>query len=86
MKVKLLECTPNIEELCYTAARTCYSADGMGDLYLLENEPEKIEKLLTFCIRRGHHSVVEHGTMTYICKKPGCNREVILPTSIIREK
>jgi thymidylate synthase (FAD) len=66
MKVTLLECTPGIERLCYDAARTCYADEGAGDKHYNDSvDPEKVSKLLRYCIDRGHESVIEHATFTF---------------------
>lgn len=51
----------------YTACRTCYNAGKPEDMYAVVNEtPEENKmKLLSAVIRSGHHSVLEHQTLTF---------------------
>lgn len=58
MKVKLLAYTPNPDELCSIAARTCYSAD-------VPSEIEPNLNILRKVIQSGHTSVLEHASFTF---------------------
>lgn len=58
MNVKLLAYTPNPDELCSIAARTCYSAD-------VPSEIEPNLNLLRKVIQSGHTSVLEHASFTF---------------------
>lgn len=51
----------------YTACRTCYNVGKPEDMYATVNEtPEESKiKLLSAVIRSGHHSVLEHQTLTF---------------------
>ena len=51
----------------YTACRTCYNAGKPEDMYATVDEtPEENKiKLLSAVIRSGHHSVLEHQTLTF---------------------
>lgn len=51
----------------YTACRTCYNAGKPEDMYARVDEtPEESKiKLLSAVIRSGHHSVLEHQTLTF---------------------
>ncbi len=51
----------------YTACRTCYNAGKPEDMYANVNETpdENKIKLLSAVIRSGHHSVLEHQTLTF---------------------
>ena len=51
----------------YTACRTCYNAGRPEDMYatVYEITPENKIKLLSAVIRSGHHSVLEHQTLTF---------------------
>ncbi|MBE6445788.1 MAG: FAD-dependent thymidylate synthase [Alphaproteobacteria bacterium] len=51
----------------YTACRTCYNAGRPEDMYATVDEitPENKIKLLSAVIRSGHHSVLEHQTLTF---------------------
>lgn len=67
MKVKLIAKTPNVLDVVYTGARTCYNAGGPIDMWEdIENIPEdKKLKLVKGCIESGHHSVLEHAYFTF---------------------
>lgn len=67
MKVKLIAKTPNILDVVYTGARTCYNAGSPIDMYDdIENiSEEKKLKLVKGCIESGHHSVLEHAYFTF---------------------
>ena len=54
----------------YTACRTCYNAGRPEDMYASVDEitPENKIKLLSAVIRSGHHSVLEHQTLTFFIK------------------
>jgi len=57
-EVRLLAITPNAEKLIEEAGRTCYlSLDKITD------ESEK--NFIRSCIRRGHHSILEHATASF---------------------
>ena len=51
----------------YTACRTCYNSGKPEDMYAQVNETpdENKIKLLSAVIRSGHHSVLEHQTLTF---------------------
>src|SRR5512137_967594 len=56
--VTLLAITPNAEKLIEEAGRTCYLS--------LERIAEGSEKsFIRNCIKRGHHSILEHATATF---------------------
>jgi len=56
--VTLLAITPNAEKLIEEAGRTCYLS--------LERIAEGSEKsFIRNCIRRGHHSILEHATASF---------------------
>ena len=67
MRVKLIAKTPNMLDVVYTGARTCYNAGSPIDMYEdIENIPEdKKLKLVKGCIESGHHSVLEHAYFTF---------------------
>ena len=58
MKVKLLAFTPNPDEICAIAARTCYSAEVPSAI-----EPDL--NVLRKVIQSGHTSVLEHAVFTF---------------------
>ncbi|MBN1531881.1 MAG: FAD-dependent thymidylate synthase [Spirochaetes bacterium] len=56
--VRLLAVTPNAEKLIEEAGRTCYlSLDRIAD------DSEK--NFIRSCIRRGHHSILEHASASF---------------------
>lgn len=56
--VTLLAITPNAEKLIEEAGRTCYLS--------LERIAEGTEKsFIRNCIKRGHHSILEHGSASF---------------------
>lgn len=65
MRVELLQHTPDFLHTIWTAARTCYSSQPPSELW--QNPPARDSML--FLVKRiinsGHHSVVEHCSMTY---------------------
>lgn len=62
MNVKVLAHTENPEDLIARAARQCYSPDSAADITLT---PEAMKKLVQKIIRNGHHSCLEHASITY---------------------
>ena len=64
VKVMLLTHTPDPEKTCALAARTCYSAAEMDDLYAMVQEKDQ-EKFLKGVIASGHLSVLEHASFTF---------------------
>lgn len=67
MKVKLIAKTPNMLDVVYTGARTCYNAGSPIDMHEdIENISEdKKLKLVKSCIESGHDSVLEHTQFTF---------------------
>lgn len=67
MRVKLISCTPNMLDVIYTGARTCYNAGSPLEMYEdIENISEdKKLKLVKSCIESLHHSVLEHAYFTF---------------------
>lgn len=67
MKVKLIAKTPNILDVVYTGARTCYNVGSPIDMW--DNVDSiadgKKENLVKKCIESGHHSVLEHAYFTF---------------------
>lgn len=61
MKVKLLACTQNADDICAAAGNSCYSdrasAEIMGTI--------DSEKVLDRIVGMGHHSVIEHAVFTF---------------------
>jgi len=60
MKIEILACTPNPEELVERCGRICY------DSFERVNPPESTKKLIEHLIRSGHESVFEHACITFL--------------------
>lgn len=67
MKVKLISTTPNLLDVLYTGARTCYNAGSPIDMFneVGDIPPDKKLKLINGCIKSGHDSVLEHSQFTF---------------------
>lgn len=66
MKVRLLAFTPNGETICGAAASLCYSDVSVDELPdQTTGADEKLLKLLKKVIGLGHHSVIEHASLTF---------------------
>lgn len=67
MKVKLIVSTPNILDVLYTSARTCYNEGSPIDMWfdVCTIPTDKKLKLIEFCIKNMHHSVLEHCYFTF---------------------
>ncbi len=64
MRVKLLQYTPNCEQLIAAGAKLCYSNSGLDGL--LDNlEKENSDKFLKMLLSLGHESPIEHATFTF---------------------
>lgn len=68
MDIKLIAKTPNYLKTCWTAARTCYSADSPIELLAQEKTEEEMLRLLTRIMTSRHLSVIEHCSMTFAVK------------------
>ena len=68
MEIKLISKTPNYLKICWTAARTCYSADSPIELLAQEKTDEEMLRLLERIMTSKHLSVVEHCSMTFAVK------------------
>ena len=68
MEIKLILKTPNYLKTCWTAARTCYSADSPIELIEQERTEEEMLRLLDRIMTSKHLSVVEHCSMTFAVK------------------
>jgi len=68
MEIKLISKTPNYLKTCWTAARTCYSADSPIELLAQEKTEEEMLRLLDRIMTSKHLSVVEHCSMTFAVK------------------
>ena len=67
MKTKLLQSTPNMIDVIYTAARTCYNPGSPVDMWDDVNNvsEEKKLKLIKNCVSSQHDSVLEHAYFTF---------------------
>ncbi len=63
MHVELLAYTPDPEGVVYTAARTCYSPKGVGEI--VKERGVSPKRLLEQIKASGHHSVLEHAAFTF---------------------
>jgi thymidylate synthase (FAD) len=63
-KVKLIQYTPNPEELVAAAAKLCYSAVGVDDI-LKNLDKNNTEKFLNILMSYGHESPIEHISFTF---------------------
>jgi thymidylate synthase (FAD) len=63
-KVKLIQYTPNPEELVAAAAKLCYSAVGVDDI-LKNLDKSNTEKFLNILMSYGHESPIEHVSFTF---------------------
>lgn len=63
MNIEILSATPNPLEVIYKACRTCYSA--VGPIRLKEKSIDEMISLIDGTIKSGHHSVLEHVSMTF---------------------
>lgn len=62
IKVELLTHTPNLEKICATAAKLCYS-QGMPKL--ADITPDKARPFLEKILANGHLSTLEHASLTF---------------------
>ena len=68
MEIQLIAKTPDYLKTCWTAARTCYSADSPIELLAEEKGEEEMLRLLDRIMTSKHLSVVEHCSMTFAVK------------------
>lgn len=68
MEIQLIAKTPNYLKTCWTAARTCYSADSPIELLAEEKSEAEMLRLLDRIMTSKHLSVVEHCSMTFAVK------------------
>ena len=68
---ELLSSTPNMLELIERAGRTCYKSEDR----ITKGSAEEFVRMV---LKRGHHSVLEHGTVTFrfICDR-GVSHELV---------
>lgn len=64
MKVKILEYTPNGEQLVASAAKLCYSPVGVDEI-TEDLTPENTENFLKGLVGVGHFSPIEHVSFTF---------------------
>lgn len=65
MQVELLYCTPDFLRVIWCAARTCYSHLSPLELWVDPAPRGEQLRLARQIIRSGHHSVLEHCSMTF---------------------
>ena len=61
-KVKLIESTPNPEQVIAAAGRLCYASDTSE---LMNQDKDDSEKFISMVTRMGHLSVLEHVSFTF---------------------
>lgn len=61
-EIQILSCTIDPEDVIARAARQCYSTDCAYDIELSDEEKEK---LIRKVVDNGHHSVLEHASITF---------------------
>lgn len=65
-KVFLISYTPNLERLCASAMRSCYSDKPSHEIYLSADfDGNQVKKMLRKAIDAGHLSVIEHASLTF---------------------
>lgn len=64
MKVTLLTCTPNAEQMVAAAAKLCYASADI-DTVMQGLTPEKTESFLQMLSSLGHESPIEHISFTF---------------------
>ena len=81
MRVKLIACTPNILDVLYTSARTCYNAGSPIDMFkkVEDIDIDKKLKLISKVLESGHNSVLEHVSFTFAVE--GVDRTVLAQIS-----
>lgn len=66
-RVVLISYTPNLERVCASAMRSCYSQYPASELYLRKDllGDADVKRMLEKALQLGHHDVMEHGALTY---------------------
>ncbi|MEM3383498.1 MAG: FAD-dependent thymidylate synthase [Nitrososphaerales archaeon] len=66
-KVFLISYTPNLERVCASAMRSCYSQHSSSELYLRKDllSDADVKRMLEKALQLGHYDVMEHGSLTY---------------------
>ncbi len=79
VEVKLLSHTPNPDAVVYYATKLTYTPDEplemWDEIMIHKDEPKyqkRMRKLIHTVLKRGHHSVLEHVSFTFIVS--GCSR------------
>ena len=66
-EIELLAYTPDIDRVCAAAARSTQKKISSAEIYDKDNS-NKVDKTLEYTIKMGHHSITEHGALTYSIK------------------
>jgi len=74
IKVKIIDITPNTEELITFSALVSFWEEWSGDKYELINKSD-VEKHLPLLMMAGHHSILEHAKVTFVIE--GCSRSCL---------
>ncbi|MEM3583750.1 MAG: FAD-dependent thymidylate synthase [Nitrososphaerales archaeon] len=66
-RVILISYTPNLERVCASAMRSCYSQHPSSKFYLRKDllSDADVERMLEKALQLGHYDVMEHGSLTY---------------------
>ncbi|MCP8308793.1 MAG: FAD-dependent thymidylate synthase [archaeon] len=66
-RVILISYTPDLERVCASAMRSCYSEYSASELYLRKDllSDADVKRMLEKALQLGHHDVMEHGSLTY---------------------
>ena len=72
MEVRLLAYTPNPDKVVYVAGRLAYSNKKVEKLIKEAEDEQKVARFLDMLWQRGHLSVYEHASFTFLIE--GCSR------------
>ena len=65
-EVFLVSYTPDLERLCASAMRSCYSEKPSHELYLSTDfNDDQVKRMLRKAVEAGHLSVIEHASLTF---------------------
>ncbi|MCD6477042.1 MAG: FAD-dependent thymidylate synthase [Candidatus Aenigmarchaeota archaeon] len=66
-EIELFAYTPNIDRVCAAAARSTQKKISSAEIYD-KDDSNKVDRTLEYTIKMGHHSITEHGTLTFSIK------------------
>ncbi|MCP8317397.1 MAG: FAD-dependent thymidylate synthase, partial [archaeon] len=66
-RVILISYTHDLERVCASAMRSCYSQHSASELYLRKDllSDDDVKRMLEKALQLGHNDVMEHGSLTY---------------------